>query len=561
MKRNLRLFSALMVLVLCFSFMIPSHSFALNTLLVLSSTQKRVEIGNKIQIDVTIKNVNDLFGYEIGFSYPNGLVEFESITEGPFLKQKKQTLFEKTIDPQIGNILVSSALAGKNAGVYGDGILFTVVFRTRSTGNATFSMIKNNLWDSSLLAISSQSEPTVVEIFKIEETPIIAVEPAELDFGSVNFGETPSKTFQIQNQGKGKIEGEIVNLNPWIHVTPQLFDGPTEVTVSVTTTLLAPNDSYQGEVKVRSNAGEISVMIKIYIVQVTKKDPPTLKILTPDPETKSQDKRIFFLCETTPGCFASINNQHLAVDLEDGIFFMNTNLKEGKNDFEVAVWDAYENRRTQTITIYLDTTPPDLTVDSIPLFSNSDSLIITGKTEPNASLYFNSKALLVGKDGSFSVSYKAYNTINQLIFTSIDDMGNKRSAIRVFFYRPVLANTIILTVGSNTGTFNTREFVIDAPPILINGRVLVPLRTIAEIFGADILWKPETKKVNISLRTITIQLTVGNQEAVLNGRPTLLDSPPVINNGRVMVPLRIISEAFQSEIEWNQEEKNVIIRF
>lgn len=523
--------------------------------------KKRVEVGNKIQIDVTIKNVNDLFGYEIGFSYPSGIVEFESITEGPFLKQKKQTLFEKTIDPQNGSILVSSAFAGKTPGANGDGIIFTVVFKTRSTGNANFAVTKNSLWNSSLVVIEALSEPTIVEIYKVDDSPIIAVDPTELDFGSVNFGENPTKTFKIMNKGKGKIEGEIASLNPWIRVSPQFFYEPTEATVTIITTLLAPNDSYSGEVKVRSNAGEIGIIIKIYIVKVTKKDPPSLKILTPDPDTTTRDKRVFFLCETDPGSFASINNQHLAVDLEDGIFFQNTFLKEGKNDFEVTVWDAYENKRTEVITIYLDTTPPILTVDSIPLFSNSDSLIITGKTEVSSELYFNSRALLVGKDGSFSVSYKAINTINQLIFTSIDALGNKKIAIRVFFYKPVLANTIILTVGSNMGSFNMREFEIDSPPILINGRVLVPLRTIAEIFGADILWKPETKKVNISLRNISILLTVGKQEAVLNGKTILLDSPPVINNGRVMVPLRIISEAFQSEIEWNQEEKNVIIRF
>lgn len=536
-------------------------SYAQNTLLVLSSTQKKVELGNKIQIEVTIKNVNDLFGYEIGFSYPNSLVEFYSITEGPFLKQKKQTLFEKTIDPQNGNILVSSAFAGKTPGSNGDGILFTVVFLTKFRGNATFSLTKNNLWDTSLISISALTEKTTVEIFEIEDTPIIVTDPEELDFGSVNFGEVPKKTFQILNKGKGKIEGEVVSLNPWIKVTPQYFYEPSEVTVTLSTTLIAPNENYQGEVKVRSNAGEISVIIKVYIVQVTKKDPPPLKILTPDPDTRTQDKRIFFLCETSPGAFASINNQHLAVDLEDGIFFQNTFLKEGRNDFEVAVWDAYENRQVQKITIYLDTTPPTLSVDSIPLFSNSDSLIITGKTEVDAELFFNSQALLIGKDGSFSVSYKAYNTVNQLIFTSIDHLGNKKSVIRVFFYKPVLANTIILTIGSNIGSFNAREFEIDAPPILINGRVLVPLRAIAEIFGADVLWLPSTKKVTISLRNITFELTVGKQEAKLNGKSILLDSPPVINNGRVMVPLRIISEAFQSIVEWNQEEKNVIIRF
>ena len=561
MKRKVRLFSALLVFVFCFSLVVPFHIYALNTLLILSPSQKKVELGHKIQIDVTIKNVNDLFGYEIGFLYPNHLVEFESIAEGPFLKQKKQTLFEKTIDPQNGAILVSSAFAGKTPGANGDGILFTVVFKTKFIGNAIFSITKNSLWNTSLVSISALTETTTVEVYKIEDTPVLVVDPEILDFGSVNFGDTPSKTFNIQNKGKGKIEGEISSLNPWIKVSPQYFYEPSEVVVTLTTTLIAPNENYQGEVKIRSNAGEVSVIIKAYIVQITKKDPPPLKILTPDPDTRTQDKRVFFLCETDPGAFASINNQHLAVDLEDGIFFQNTFLKEGKNEFEIAVWDAYENKQVQKITIFLDTTAPVLTVDSIPLFSNSDSLIITGKTEVDAELFFNSKALLIGKDGSFSVSYKAYNTVNQLIFTSIDPLGNKKSVIRVFFYKPVLANMIILTVGSNMGSFNAREFEIDSPPILINGRVLVPLRTIAEIFGADVIWTPSTKKVNISLRSITIELTAGKQEAILNGKTILLDSPPVINNGRVMVPLRIISEAFQSEVEWNQEEKNVIIRF
>lgn len=561
MKRTFKLFSASMILILCISIS-TDITFAQNAKLILNPTQDKVELGNKIQIDIEVKEINDLFGYELNLSYPSEMVEYDSISEGNFLKNnKKQTLFEKTIDPQNGQILVSSALAGKNPGVSGNGILFSVVFKTRFVGKTKFLFTKTNMWNSNLSLIPIQTENCSVEIFKIVDTPIIAVEPSILDFGSVNFGDIPEKTFQIQNKGKGSIEGDVASLTPWIRVSPQTFTDPTDVTVTISTTLLAPNDSYTGEIKVRSNAGEVSVTVKIYIVQITKRDPPTLKILTPDPDMVSRDKRLFILCETTPGCFASINNQNVAVDLEDGIFFMNTFLHEGKNEIAIAVWDAYENKKVETITATLDTTPPNLTVDSIPLFSYSDTLIITGKTEPNAELTFNSQALLVAKDGSFSVSYKAINTINQLIFTARDALGNKRNAIRVFFYRPVLPNVIILTVGSSKASFNAREFDIDAPPVVSNGRVLVPLRVIAEIYGADVVWKPETKTVNISLVSTKIMLTVGNNNAVINGKTALLDSPPSIINGRVMIPIRFISEAFQSSVEWNQEEKNVIIRF
>ncbi|MDD4663738.1 MAG: stalk domain-containing protein, partial [Caldisericia bacterium] len=339
------------------------------------------------------------------------------------------------------------------------------------------------------------------------------------------------------------------------------FIEEAEVKVTLLSHQLAPNDSYEGEVKVRSNAGDFSLFVKAYIVQIISKDPPPLTILTPDPEFLTREKRLFILCETSPVAFASINDQRVAVDPEDGIFFLNILLKEGLNQIKVSVWDAYENKKTETILATLDTTPPNIAVDNIPLFSNSDTLIITGKTDQDAELTFNFAPLLVGKDGVFSVSYKAYHTINQLIFTAVDSLGNKRSAIRVFFYKPLKPNQIMLTLGERIGTFNDREFTMDAPPMMSNGRVMVPLRLIADIFGADVLWESSKKQVEIALRFSKIVLKVGSNQAVMNGKTTSLDAPPIIQNGRVMVPIRFISEAFSSEVEWNQEEKRVIIRF
>ena len=62
----------------------------------------------------------------------------------------------------------------------------------------------------------------------------------------------------------------------------------------------------------------------------------------------------------------------------------------------------------------------------------------------------------------------------------------------------VSAAEAALTIGDNTVTVNGREQTIDAPPVIINERTLVPLRFIAELFGSNVSWDAETKTVYIS---------------------------------------------------------------
>ncbi len=56
---------------------------------------------------------------------------------------------------------------------------------------------------------------------------------------------------------------------------------------------------------------------------------------------------------------------------------------------------------------------------------------------------------------------------------------------------------IRLKVGSLTATVNGREVQLDAAPLLKGGRVLVPLRFVAEALGCGVLWDQGTKTVTI----------------------------------------------------------------
>ncbi|HOJ16333.1 MAG TPA: copper amine oxidase N-terminal domain-containing protein, partial [Caldisericia bacterium] len=57
----------------------------------------------------------------------------------------------------------------------------------------------------------------------------------------------------------------------------------------------------------------------------------------------------------------------------------------------------------------------------------------------------------------------------------------------------------------------------------------------------------------------TIIMTVGNSEVLVDGKKLLLDAPPVIKNGRTFVPLRFISEAFGAEVSWDEATRTVTV--
>ena len=59
-------------------------------------------------------------------------------------------------------------------------------------------------------------------------------------------------------------------------------------------------------------------------------------------------------------------------------------------------------------------------------------------------------------------------------------------------------DTIRLTIDSETAYFNEEAHTLDAAPMIINGRTMLPIRFIAESFGFDVDWTPETQTVTIT---------------------------------------------------------------
>ncbi len=103
------------------------------------------------------------------------------------------------------------------------------------------------------------------------------------------------------------------------------------------------------------------------------------------------------------------------------------------------------------------------------------------------------------------------------------------------------------------------ELEFDAPPINVNGRVLVPVRAIFEAMGAVVTWNEPTKTVVSKLDGKTVVMTVDDNCMLLNGEKIILDVPPQIVLNRTMVPARAAVEAFGAGVLWDGENNRVKI--
>lgn len=83
-------------------------------------------------------------------------------------------------------------------------------------------------------------------------------------------------------------------------------------------------------------------------------------------------------------------------------------------------------------------------------------------------------------------------------------------------------------------------------------RTLVPLRFIAEAFGAGVEYDEPTRGITISYGNTTIKLTCdSDQYSVTAGDKTeakIMDTKPVVQNDRTLVPIRTISESLGKNV-------------
>lgn len=247
----------------------------------------------------------------------------------------------------------------------------------------------------------------------------------------------------------------------------------------------------------------------------------------------------------------------------DGKFSAEVTLKEGENEIVVVAKDKSGNKTEKVVKVVLDTIPPEVTVMVPAGPITSTKVKLTGYVEAGAKVTVNDKPATVTYD-DWEVELTLDYGENKITVVATDAVGNTKkveTTVKVF-----RKTTLELQIGNPTPKVNgAYGDPLEAAPFIKDGRTMVPLRFIAEAFGAQVEWIPETKGINITLNlksaVHTIGLQVGNPTAIVDGQVVTLDVAPVIVNGRTFVPLRFVAEAFGAKVDWNSLYQVVTIEF
>lgn len=108
-------------------------------------------------------------------------------------------------------------------------------------------------------------------------------------------------------------------------------------------------------------------------------------------------------------------------------------------------------------------------------------------------------------------------------------------------------------------TIDGQGVQFDQPPIIDNDRTLVPMRAIFEALGAEVEWDGETRTVTSVKGETEIKLTIDSPDMYVGDKLVTLDVPAKIVNDRTLVPVRAISEAMACKVDWDGENRQVII--
>lgn len=92
----------------------------------------------------------------------------------------------------------------------------------------------------------------------------------------------------------------------------------------------------------------------------------------------------------------------------------------------------------------------------------------------------------------------------------------------------------------------------DNHAFLNGGKTFVSLRDIGDIFNATVSWSEKTSTASVKTENTHIKITKGKNKATVNEKSVSIGASATIVNDRLYVPLRFLAETFGANVSWDE---------
>lgn len=107
-------------------------------------------------------------------------------------------------------------------------------------------------------------------------------------------------------------------------------------------------------------------------------------------------------------------------------------------------------------------------------------------------------------------------------------------------------------------------------PVRTEGRVMVPLRTMAEAMGATVSWNNATRSITAELNSISLEVvinslysqrTITDSSGTSTSRVAKMEGTPILINENTVIPLRAVAEFLGYTVKWNEQTKTAELSY
>jgi len=130
--------------------------------------------------------------------------------------------------------------------------------------------------------------------------------------------------------------------------------------------------------------------------------------------------------------------------------------------------------------------------------------------------------------------------------------------------KPPKATTTTTTTTTINGKVGLSVFidgkVVDfknAPPQVLTGVTMVPLRGIFEALGAYVEYDEVNHRIHARKDNESIDLLLGSRIAKKNGAEIMMEVKPQVIHGTTMVPLRFVSESLGAKVDFDHANNRI----
>lgn len=106
---------------------------------------------------------------------------------------------------------------------------------------------------------------------------------------------------------------------------------------------------------------------------------------------------------------------------------------------------------------------------------------------------------------------------------------------------------------------NGKELDFDVQPMFVENKILLPVRTVVESLGANVLWNNDKYIVTVKSGNTVSEIPIGASEFFVNGKGYKAEIPAQVVNGRTLVPADMLEVVGECKIVCDTEKSIVTI--